>query len=154
MSSFETRPCPRSWPRFPPIAGVSDMAGTGGGSRKAARSSLLGLFQLRAAPEKSQNKAGGSDWAQTGLRIWIYWRRPARQMFHPGHSGSSDRSFAECLLSSAVQVLLGIGLNTFSSTVLSTVLVLISTTELHQNNDLHFTLNTGYCSWRNYLLCR
>lgn len=111
----EARPFPRSWHRFPPIAGVSDMAGTGGGWGGAAR----GLFSEPVSPrstwKKSQDEAGGRRRGgqerafspQTRWHLRLLWRRTP-EIFHPGHCGCSPSIAVQPHLSFVILVQLGL----------------------------------------------
>lgn len=110
----EARPFPRSWHRFPPIAGVSDMAGTGGGWGGAAR----GLFSEPVPPQsawkKSQDETGGRRGGQgrafspqTRAHLRLLWRR-ASEIFHHGHCGGSPSLAVQPHLSFVILVQLGL----------------------------------------------
>lgn len=113
----EARPFPRSWHRFPPIAGVSDMAGTGGGWGGAAR----GLFSEPVPPwsawKKSQDevrarrrRGGGQGRAfspQTRWQLRLLWRR-THEIFHLGHCGGNPSIAVQPHLSFVVLVQLGL----------------------------------------------
>lgn len=106
----KARPFPRSWHRFPPIAGISDMAGTGGGWGGAARDLFSEPVPPWSAWKKSQDKARGRRRGQGrefSPHLRLRWRG-TYEIFHHGHCGGSPSLAVQPPLSFVILVQLGL----------------------------------------------
>lgn len=116
---FSASLCPRSWLRFPPIAGLSDMAGTGGGRGGTQPQGRCGILSISAAAEAEEpwrgwrgGGRGGQSWGHGGIpplgedqeeeRVGLR-RGRLPLVFRPGHPGGGTCSLCQPGLPSALQ---------------------------------------------------